>query len=192
MEKTLHDRMKRVCDQSLQQLELDAARCQGLEQLVLQQIVSLADVPIAKEIHAGWYYVSALHTQAKGIKAAVERIKDMTNTTTSNELSFINNVRGVVTSKNPLTSIRNLAQQQLMAPTLFKEVADCAREVFARLGHQATSLSVSEQLLPAMVFSKTFRSTNETSELIKSYLMKGFVKYLHFPDSNERSVDPQI
>lgn len=192
MQTSLHERMKNVCSQNLQELDHDLELCQGLEQLLVEQLVSLAQVKLAEEIHAGWHYVSALHTQAKVVGASITLFKHAACETYKSEIAFVNKIVAVVQSPNRLSELWKLARD---LPTLAEECSDTTRVIkqsFAKLVSDEVALKEQERAITNLVFNKTFKWGDEHTESVKNYLVKGFVRYLHVPVDGQKQVDPNF
>ena len=141
MECSLYDRMK---SGSTNGLEQDVEICQGLERLIGKQLKSLAGVPIAKEIHAGWYYVAALQTQAKVLQTSIQHFKEMATTTYATELAVVDrlvkaqpaSLLGATVTE--IMGLWQLTQDITSLPVQHIELSKVIDQTLACLGSEAT------------------------------------------------------
>lgn len=179
MECKLHERMKKV---STEGLEEDAKKCQALQQLIARQFTQLAQVPLAREIHAGWHYVNALETQAKALQQSIRQFSGW-----ASELALLNGLDEAVTGQSviALVDLWNRAEVRRNMK-LSKVVGD----LFTRVGVRATKLTLDEQKVPQAVFSTSFTWGDPMSDHVQKYLLKGFLRFVHYQESAEKVIDP--
>lgn len=195
LECLLLDRIKTV---STDELEKDIEICQGLEQLIGKQLKSLAGVPIAKEIHAGWYYVTALQTQAKVLQTSIQLFNQMATATYATELGVIDRlVKALPASSQGATVTQvmclwQLTQDVASLPVQHIELAKVIDQMLAHLGAETTAFTEQELQVPNKVFTKEFMWGDSMSEVVQSYLLKGFLQYLYFTKGDQRALDPRF
>lgn len=165
--------------------------CKGLKRHIEAEIRSLARVPIAPEVHAGWNYAFSLLEQTSDLA-------EIMNLFLRNIDSFSSSVRAVNTLKyfikddsvprsNPNLVRKTSSLWRATRPlfTLVKPVAVLEKTI-ATIASSELHPTDDEQRVPELVA----KGTCEWHKAIESYLIKGLMTYLHYPVGPVGIIDP--
>lgn len=173
----------------------DLKVCLGLGRLADVQVRSLSLVPLAPELHAGWNYALAISKQAKMQATTIKLFQQNMNRV----VLLASAVKSLKRSHNVVANNVDALWRATRAVCALPDEQAEDSEVYAVISQtlaqnalEALRLTREEQQLPKLLSGSlqgNFSISGISQDLMMSYCKKGFLRYLHFPAADARTVD---
>lgn len=182
----------------------DTLLCQGLERLIGVERRALAEVELAKKVHAGWNYAACLLTQAKVIRATIQEFQTM-STNLELHVTALRKLKCHLQERAP--SLRQICDMMTLirlnqAATAVSRITDpinadnrvyvVVKETLDEVGPLLLRYTTEELQIPDLVFSRNCGKNDGFFASLQIYLMKGFLKHLVFPHDLSKKSNPEF
>ncbi len=180
--------------------EQQITECLNLEECINDVVKQLHALPFSNQIHAGWYYAVGLKAQAKTLHTDLEQLKLLNQGTAGLYNAALHKLIEYFERSEfqwpriDITMILCFAEATREACAITftpKQTSRTYTFIEQTLAHEATTLlplTEPQAQIPTKVFGKWLHS-NLLSGALPKYLMKGFLKTLHF---SHELIDPQF
>lgn len=167
-----------------EQLKQHATIVRGLKQAIINERIALESVPLTNKVHAGWYYAGGLFAHASYIETLLEVGRAQLSASTQ---GYIRALSATVSYLKEPTIERLYSALQACSAVGVEDAAGFRNmaiyraidQTLARRGAQTIAWTREEQEVPRQLEQESIEWTI-LPDHIKSYLMKGFLRHIHF------------
>lgn len=168
----------------------------GLEERLHDEETALTQLPISSRVHAGWYYVAKLHTNAREVRRYIGIFKQMTHPEFSIFANCANwlieyleqdssHFASAVSVSRLYASIQGHCQlvppndKECLSTSLRSLMYTTTEQIIATKGQLTLELTPAESRVALLV--RNNRPLEEfEDDSIRTYLTKSFIRHLHF------------